>query len=639
MKTRIIIIFFGFALLWLFLIVRGFFIQLVPNEKLAKLQNRQFETSMTLQSRRGNIVDKNQKEIALSNQAYSLYADPHLVEAPRKISKILSKKLNLNYEVIYSKLKDKKRRFVWIQRLLDKNQYEAIKELEIKGLSFVEEWKRFYPNEGLLSQTIGSVGQEGTGLEGIELKYENTLKGDVTKKRIRRDARGRPLNIDGMIVTENQDGSDIQLTIDTDLQFYMQSELQYTLNNFEADSALGIVLDAKTAAIRSMVSLPVDDKGNPLSKRQRNVTDSFEPGSTLKPFVVALALEEKKIHPNTKIFCENGKMKVGDRVIREADAHHAFSYLNSSEILAFSSNIGSSKIAFMLGDKSLRKGLVDFGFGSKTSVDFPGEAKGVLQELPWRNHLLANISFGHGISVTALQMASGFAALVNGGILNKPYLVEAIKSQEQTEFQPTERKEGLSVISKDTSNKVKVMLTSVTYDGGTGVNARVPGFQVGGKTGTAQKANPKGKGYLPDSYISSFIGFIPVHEPKYIIYVVLDNPKKSYYGSQVAAPVFAKVASYLARKEGFAPNLVSEKNLISKTFQKYKNQNEIKTPETDTIATSSETNAQVGLTLRQVLKNLNKDKDEVEILGHGKIVENVEVSEQDEHKKIKIILK
>lgn len=652
MKTRIIIIFFTFIVLWVFLVARGFYIQLVPNDKLTNLQNRQFETSVTLQSRRGNIVDKNLKEIALSNQAYSLYADPKNIESPKKYAKVLAKKLNINVDNLYSKIKDKKKRFVWIQRFLDKNQYEAIKELELKGLAFVEEWKRFYPNEGLLSQTLGSVGQEGTGLEGLELKYEDILKGDLTKKKVRRDARGRPLNIDGMVVTENQDGNDVQLTMDTDLQFYMQNELLYSLSEFEAESALGVVLDAKTSAVRALVSLPADEKHNSLSKRQRNITDTFEPGSTMKPFVAALALEEKKIQPNTKIFCENGKMKVADRVIKEADAHHAFGNLTISEILAFSSNIGSSKMAFMLGDKGLREGLTKFGFGRRTAVDFPGESKGVLQELPWRDHLLANVSFGHGVSVNALQMANAFAALVNGGVLNTPYLVEGTKTQEDVDFKPIKREQGVQVISKDTSNKVKLMLTAVTYDGGTGVNARVPGFQVGGKTGTAQKANPKGRGYMPGSYVSSFIGFIPVHEPKYVIYVVVDNPKKTYYGSQVAAPVFSKVASYLARKDGFAPNLVSEKNLISENFPSVKEQQKFKdslkskrAEKTEVIANSApavvtEPTQFSGVTLREVLKNFDPEKNEIEFVGHGKTVENVEVTEQEnQQKKVRIILR
>ena len=232
MKTRIIIIFIFFICLWSFIIIRGFFIQLVPNNKLSSLQNKQFETNVTLRSRRGNIVDKNLKEIAISNQTFSLFADPKNIELPRKYAKILAKKLNINSEILYLKLKDKKKRFVWIQRFLNKDEYENIKQLELKGLSFVEEWKRYYPNEELLAQTIGSVGQEGIGLEGIELEYENILKGDLTKKKIRRDARGRTLNIEGMTITENQEGEDVQLTLDTDLQFYLQNELQYVLNFF-----------------------------------------------------------------------------------------------------------------------------------------------------------------------------------------------------------------------------------------------------------------------------------------------------------------------------------------------------------------------------------------------------------------------
>lgn len=634
MKTRIIIIFIFFICLWSFILIRGFFIQLVPNSKLSSLQNKQFETNVTLQSRRGNIVDKNLKEIAISNQTFSLFADPKNIELPRKYAKLLAKKLNINSENLYLKLKDKKKRFVWIQRFLNKDEYENIKQLELKGLSFVEEWKRYYPNEELLAQTIGSVGQEGVGLEGIELEYENILKGDLTKKKIRRDARGRTLNIEGMTITENQEGEDVQLTLDTDLQFYLQNELQFVLNSFSAESAMGVVLDAKTSAIRSLVSLPNQNKFNLMSKRQRNITDVFEPGSTIKPFIVAMAVDEKKIEPNTKIFCENGKMKVGNKTIREADSHHQFGNLTSSEILAYSSNIGSSKIAFLLGQEQVWKGLDKFGFGKKTMIDFPGEGRGVLQKLPWRDHLFANISFGHGISVTAIQLANAFAALVNGGILNSPYLVEATKNQDLSDFKSLNRPSGVQVISKETSNKIKLMLTAVTYDGGTGVNARVPGFQVGGKTGTAQKSNPNGKGYLPNAYLSSFIGFIPVHEPKYIIYIIVDNPQKAYYGSQVAAPVFSKVASYLVRKDGFAPSLVSEKNLISENSKKLPNLSQKQTARNPTL----------GMSLREIIKRLEPNKNEIEILGNGKTVESVEISKQDDSKqdemtKVKVIVK
>lgn len=634
MKTRIIIIFIFFICLWSFILIRGFFIQLVPNSKLSSLQNKQFETNVTLQSRRGNIVDKNLKEIAISNQTFSLFADPKNIELPRKYAKLLAKKLNINSENLYLKLKDKKKRFVWIQRFLNKDEYENIKQLELKGLSFVEEWKRYYPNEELLAQTIGSVGQEGVGLEGIELEYENILKGDLTKKKIRRDARGRTLNIEGMTITENQEGEDVQLTLDTDLQFYLQNELQFVLNSFSAESAMGVVLDAKTSAIRSIVSLPNQNKFNLMSKRQRNITDVFEPGSTMKPFIVAMAVDEKKIEPNTKIFCENGKMKVGNKNIREADSHHQFGNLTSSEILAYSSNIGSSKIAFLLGQEQVWKGLDKFGFGKKTMIDFPGEGRGVLQKLPWRDHLFANISFGHGISVTAIQLANAFAALVNGGILNSPYLVEATKNQDLSDFKSLNRPSGVQVISKETSNKIKLMLTAVTYDGGTGVNARVPGFQVGGKTGTAQKSNPNGKGYLPNAYLSSFIGFIPVHEPKYIIYIIVDNPQKAYYGSQVAAPVFSKVASYLVRKDGFAPSLVSEKNLISENSKKLPNLSQKQTARNPTM----------GMSLREIIKRLEPNKNEIEILGNGKTVESVEISKQDDSKqdemtKVKVIVK
>jgi len=404
------------------------------------------------------------------------------------------------------------------------------------------------------------------------------------------------------------------------------------MQKFEGEGAVGIVLDAATSEIRSMVSLANTGRHD-LVLKQKAITDVFEPGSTLKPFVMALGLEENLIQANSKIFCENGKMKVADRWIRESDQHHQFGYLSPSEILAFSSNIGVAKVGFQLGADKLREGLVKFGFSQKTMVDFPGESKGVLHETPWNSHLLANISFGQGISVNALQLANSFAALVNGGLLNRPSLVKGRRNTETLEYTELEKIPATRVISKKTSDLLKVMLSSVTHEGGTGINARVPGFLIGGKTGTAQKASQKFRGYEPNAYLSSFIGFIPVHEPRYVIYVMVDTPKKSFYGSQVAAPVFAKVASFLARKDGMVPNLISDKNLVAgfdkSRIQKIKPKNE----------TSGSIPEAKTLSLRDVLKSPHAT-DELEFYGKGSKVELMESEDVETGtKKIKVLLK
>lgn len=570
MKSRIVILFSGLVVLWGILALRAAVLQVFPNDRLEKLQNRQFQTVITLQSRRGAIVDRKGRDLALSTKAYSIFADPKLIESKRWVSRKVASILKLSPHSVYSKIKDKNRRFVWIERLATKEEGEEIKALGIKGLRVVEEFRRAYPNENLLSQVIGFVGQDGEGLEGLELYFDRSLRGNKKKVTVRRDARGRPLIVDGLMFAENPDGAEIKLTVDADLQYVLESELNSAISEFDADNAMGVILDAKTSAILAMSSAPSFDankakKLKPEMRRNRVVTDAFEPGSTLKTFVLAAALNKKIIQPNTKYNTENGRFKVGDRVIREAETHEKWPSLTVSEILAFSSNIGTTKIAFDLGAESLRKGLLDFGFGQKSGVDLPGDSRGLLHPLPWRPHLLANISFGHGIAVTALQMANAYAAIANGGVLNTPFIVQSIRDPETGELTEYEPKAKRRVLSVEDAANLRLMLTAATAPGGTGVNAKVDGFLVAGKTGTAQKVDPNGRGYLRGAYLSSFGGFIPASDPKFVIFVLVDHPKKqAYYGSQVAAPLFSRLASYAARREGLAPVILSERNFIDR---------------------------------------------------------------------------
>ncbi len=570
MKSRIVILFSGLVVLWSILILRASVLQVLPNKRLETLQNRQFQTVITLQNRRGAIVDRNGRELAMSTKAYSVYADPKIIESKKWVAKKLAGILGVSQESIFAKIKDQKKRFVWIQRILPDDKAQEIKALDVKGLQIVEEFKRVYPNENLLSQVIGFVGQEGQGLEGLELSFDQALQGNKKKVTVRRDARGRPLVADGLMFAENPDGAEIKLTVDADLQHMLETELNQTISEFDADNAMGIILDAKTSAVLAMSSAPSFDANKATKlradqRRNRAVTDAFEPGSTLKTFVIATALKEKIVQPNTKYKTENGRFQVGDRIIREAETKEKWDQLTVSEILAYSSNIGTTKIAFDLGPEVLRRGLVDFGFGQKTGIDLPGDARGLMQPLPWRQHLFANISFGHGIAVTAMQMANAYASIANGGVLNTPYIVQSIRdpeTNETTEYQPKAQRR---VLSPEDAASLRLMLTGATAPGGTGVNAKVDGFLVGGKTGTAQKVNPQGGGYLKGGYVSSFAGFIPATDPKFVIYVMVDHPKKNaYYGSQVAAPLFSRLASYAVRREGVAPVLLSEKNFADK---------------------------------------------------------------------------
>lgn len=631
------------SLLWALLIFRAANLQLVPDRRLAQLQEKQFQTVVTLQNRRGAILDRNGRELAMSVTAYSLFADPQIMQVNRKkLARKLSSVLPMSYENIYSKISDRSKRFVWIERSLPKEKYEEIRRWDIRGLSFFEEPKRVYPNESLLGPTLGFVGGEGQGLEGLELYYEKQLMGDKKRVSARRDARGRPLLVDGLLVAESDEGSELRLTADSDVQHMLEKELTQAVSDFEADQAFGVVLNAKTSAILAMANTTSFDPNRASkfaaeNRRNRLITDVFEPGSVMKTFAIATALREKLIAPNTRINTENGRFVVGDRVIREADTKHKWPNLTVSEILAYSSNIGTTKIAFQLGAYKLRQGLLDFGFGQKLGVDLPGESKGVLQPLPWRNHLLSNVSFGHGTSVTALQLAAAYAAIANGGVLRKPYIVDSLKHSDSGLIEKFQPQDVRRVLSEEEAASMRMMLAGVTSGQGTGVNAQVDGFVVAGKTGTAQKVSPDGRGYMSGAYVSSFAGFIPANNPEFVIFIMVDHPKQnSYYGSAVAAPVFSRVASYLVRKDGVAPLSISTKSYlktagnITKSKEKIRSVSAIEKPkssgEITEVAAQNDGELAVipdlsGMTPRAVLQKFIGQPVDVQIRGTGTVAD------------------
>lgn len=568
LKSRWYLLVFSFMILGGTLVFRAADLQILPNSRLGDLQRKQFETVVNLQARRGLILDRDGKEMAISIPSHSLFADPKLIQGPRSTAKRLARVTRISWPQIYEKLKNRERRFTWIKRFMSEEEKNAILALGIRGVGFVEEPKRIYPNEQVLSQVLGFVGSEGRGLEGIEAEYEEILQGTHQQINLPRDARGRPLIVNGKIFTNRPDGANLHLTIDSDLQFALERELKGALAQYSAEGAVGVILDAQTSEVLAMASSPGYDlnqpgKAAPQLRKNRAVTDVFEPGSTMKTFVVAGALQNKLIKPGSKFFCENGKMKVGDRIIREADEDHHFGWLTAAEILAFSSNIGTTKIAFELGNEKMREVLTQFRFGQKTGIDLPGESKGILHNLPWRPHLQANISFGHGVATTPVQMAAAYAAIANGGYYRKPFVVKKVESNEGRFNSETTHAVGEKILDPEVAENLRFMLMAATSPGSTGELARIPGYQVGGKTGTAQKVDLKNGGYLKDSYVSSFAGFVPAHRPKFVIYVAIDNPQKTYYGSQVAAPVFSKIASYAVRKAGIPPVLLTKENLIA----------------------------------------------------------------------------
>jgi len=576
-KYRFYILVVMIVALWLSLLGRGAYLQLLPNEKLAQVKERQFQKIVKLSSRRGDIFDRGGDELAISILSYSLFADPKLLENPRKAARMVARKLNLSYKNLYEKFKKKKSRFVWVQRRLDRKDYDEIRDWKIRGLAFKEEYKRIYPGGNLGSHVLGFVGREVQGLSGLESFYDTALKGNPQKIRLQRDARGRSLVEDGYVFTKHPEGSDLFLTIDKDLQYWVEKELKATVEHHEAEGGWAVVLDPKDSAILSMASFPDFNSNRPKSSKSANrrnkvIHDVHEVGSVIKTFTIAGALKNGLVEPNTMINTENGRFKIGKRVIREAQKSHNFKELSVSEILAYSSNVGTAKLALEMGDQEVYENLLNFGFRQKTGVDIPGEAQGLVSKPPWKNHLTANISFGHGVAVTGLQVANAYAAIANGGVLHRPYLVQKVYDYESGKVSEFGGQEIRRVLPESVAQQMKMMLSQVTGQGGTGFNARIDGFPVAGKTGTAQKVDPEKGGYRTGKYIANFAGFVPANDPQFVIYAVIDSGsnKHGYTGTSVAAPLFRSIARFALRRDRTEPAYLSNSQTLPSENQSEK---------------------------------------------------------------------
>ena len=633
MSRRITLFFVICGLLFTALVVRSVYLQVLPNQRLEAMNQRQFQKVLNIEGRRGFIYDRNGYEMAASVLAYSLYADPKLIKRPRSVARKLSKLLSIPFSKVYKKLSNKKRRFYWIHRRMDTDEKEKIQSWGIRGLGFIEEPKRVYPNEQLLANVLGFVGSSGQGLGGLEVKFESYLNGSGTSMKVQRDARGRPLFINGVLFNESPDGMNLHLTIDREIQYTLEKELGDAMAQFEAKAAWGVVLDVESSAVLAMANMPTYNPNKALAysssdRRNRSVTDPFETGSIMKVFTIASALQNKIAKPESKYFCENGRLKVGKRVIREADSRHKFKWLSVEDILAKSSNIGTTKIAWELGDAELRRGLLDFGFGSKTSNDFPGESRGILPSLPWNRHLLSNISFGHGVAVTPLQIASAMAAIGNGGLLNKPFIVNKITDSNERVVELREKSTERRVLSPEVADQMIQMLEKVLQKGGTGAQGRVPGYRVGGKTGTAQRIDFEHGGYEKGAYVSSFVGMLPLDRPKFVIMISVDQPETAYYASEVAAPVFSRVASFAVRHYGIepsggntkiAPQVAKEKLSKKKAYIAKQKTALDKLQKLESREKWTKVPKMEGLSLREVMRKLRPQGLSSEIYGSGRL--------------------
>ncbi|MDR2666069.1 MAG: penicillin-binding protein 2 [Endomicrobium sp.] len=498
-------------------------------------------------AKRGDILDSKGNILASSIKKYNIFLDPKIIEDLCKLKNILSK----NGINVKEKNLDEfgKTSYVPIAFNVDTKFVDKIKNEKLKGVGFENKYIRQYPEGKLLAHILGITGYSGNGLAGIEKSYNEVLSGNNIVTKNRRDGRGHIIR-DKFVDKTKICGQNIKLSIDRTIQFIAEQELRKTFEKYKAKKAICIVQDPKTGNILAMVSLPDFDSSVKIKDieilKNSAISDIYEPGSTFKIVTVSAALEEKKIKLSDVFYLENGRYKIANHTIK--DNHKIEDCVSLSKALEQSSNIAMVKIAQKLGKENLYRYIRKFGFYSLTGIDLPDETKGLLKDIKkWNALSLPTISFGQSIGVTAIQMINAFSAIANDGILVKPSVKYIEKSDIKTVENICNHKEIRRVISIETAQILKKLLKNVV-DFGTGKSAKIPGYTVGGKTGTAQKFDPITKTYSLKYYIASFCGMVPAMNPKIVILVIIDEPKSTnYYASSVASPVFANIAKRTAQ--------------------------------------------------------------------------------------------
>ena len=551
LRFRVVSILLFFLVLYVALVSRAFQLQVVSGETLGKLADRQHKASLTLYPERRFIFDRNGQKLAATIMADSVYVDPSNVEDRTKVSSNLSSILGVKRQKITGALSNQGS-FRWIARQISPVRTERIRTLKLKGVHLVQEPRRFYPHRELACHLLGFAGLDSTGLDGLESKYDEYLKGVPKKVVWGRDARGRKIYLSDDSGSAVDDRScSLFLTIDSKIQYIVESQLKKAIEDTGAKGGTVIVMDPGTGEVLAMANEPLFNP-NEFSiypadaRRNRAVTDCFDPGSVFKPFVAAAALEEGLVTETDIFDCENGSYTVGNRVIHDAQ-NEKFQELNLPDIIKHSSNIGSVKIAEKLGKEKFYHYIKMFGFGSKTGIDLPGESRGILRNSKdWTDVDFATIAFGQGVSVTAIQLVTAMSAIANDGVLMKPHVVRCMVDKNGSVVKEIEPVAVRRVISPETSHRITSILTDVVEEG-TGGNARIVNLSVAGKTGTSQKFDFDLGRYSAKKVEASFIGFFPAEDPQMVILVMLDEPKIHRWGGAAAAPVFKEVSEQILR--------------------------------------------------------------------------------------------
>ena len=520
--------------------LRAGWLGVVRADALRKVAATQQTAKVTVPAERGAITDRNGIELAVSQPATTVAVTPYLIKDPAKVAAKLARPLRTPEGELLKQLTRRDTGFAYLAHRVPAIRARRVERMKIEGLEFIPEHRRTYPRDFLASQLIGGVGSEGTGLSGLEYSLDAKLRGRDGERRLVKDALGEAIELRETRPTKP--GSQITLTIDEAIQDKAEEVLADVGETWRPHAATAIVMDPRTGALLALANWPRVDANKPghapdFARQNRAVGATYEPGSTFKPFTVAGALEEKEVTPETK-FPLAPTIRLYDREIGESHPRGPVT-LNTREILEQSSNVGAVTIGLKLGAKRFDQWVRRFGFGTPTGTDLPGEEAGIVLPLAkYSGASMGNLPIGQGLAVTPMQMAVAYSAIANGGVLRAAHIVGAVDGQ------PAPAHKGKRVISASTSASLRRMLEGVLGPGGTATGAAIKGYELAGKTGTAQKPDPVTGGYSETKYVASFVGFAPAKTPKLLVTVMVDEPKGEIYGGLVAGPAFKRITSF-----------------------------------------------------------------------------------------------
>lgn len=564
LKRRVSILVKVLLAVTVFLMGRLFWLQVVDRADLESKNLNQIESNRKLQSPRGAIYDRDGHPLAVSAITKSLYADPKMInQDPEEIAHLLAPYTRIKEDKIVEALQEDTG-FVWLDRMMDNDKSTAVKEVikenKIVGLDFVEESRRFYPNGKLLSQVLGFVGTDDKGLDGLEMVLDSDIRGDVTKEIVATDVQGHPIFNSVMSKFIPDKEKSVSLTIDSTIQFIAERALDKAVQENHPTGASIIIMDPKTGEILAMANRPSYDPNNygkatEEDFKNRAVTNLYEPGSTFKPIIASAALASGK-WTTTQVFHDTGAVVASGHAIQNWN-DEGYGDVRLLEILKYSINTGMAHIGLTTGPDILTQYVKAFGFGSPTGIELPGEGDGILFDPANMADIdTATMSIGQGIAVTPLQMVRAFGALANNGKMMKPHIIKSINNPDGSVYKETEITEVGQPIPPEVDKEIVNILEKEVSEGG-GNKAMVDGYHFAGKTGTAEKLDTENGGYLKGRYIGSFIGFGPVDDAKFVALIVIDDPSGTYYGGQIAAPVFKDIMSQLVRYYQISPSVTT----------------------------------------------------------------------------------